>query len=526
MEKLQIAEGVASQSLEEEGRSCLPLTASEGGFTPSTACMMGARTLTERSKQGSRQLSTASLVAMACGFGGYVTYRGDNDILATNFKLQLTDSLVHDLLPRLILPVFSRDRSHIAWGRRRPFILGGVLSTIFAATTLAWSEPISVAVCTLLGISNANGWWGTVTRTVAILAIVILNISIQPLQLGLRSLHVDICPREQQAIASAWAGRFAGMGNIIGYVLGSLPLPWISGDYEAMRFRYMIYWTTFALIATSLITCYYTEEEDPLMSTYDPGLERPVYRVFRNLLDGFSQASNRVRHVYLIQFFSWLGWFGFLFYSTSFIGQLYVDEQARDNVTISSSIKDHGMRLGARANLLFAIVALATNIALPRLSEMLGSMCARARIHDKGVRSSSMLTIIWSFSQALYATSVLSTTLVSSSATATFMIAIAGISWGVTQWVPFAIIGEETAKYSIDEESAKREDENVWSVVQGGTIIGLHNTAISLPQIIAALISSAIFWVAQNLNRKHAIVWVIGWTGVPGAVAAWLAFIM
>lgn len=418
------------------------------------------------------------------------------------------------------------DRSRIAWGRRRPFILGGVLSTIFAATTLAWSEPISVAVCTLLGISNANGWWGTVTRTVAILAIVILNISIQPLQLGLRSLHVDICPREQQAIASAWAGRFAGMGNIIGYVLGSLPLPWISGDYEAMRFRYMVYWTTFALIATSLVTCYYTEEEDPLMSTYDPGLERPVYGVFRNLLDGFSQASNRVRHVYLIQFFSWLGWFGFLFYSTSFIGQLYVDEQARDNVTISSSIKDHGMRLGARANLLFAIVALATNIALPRLSKMLRSMCARARIHDKGVRSSSMLTIIWSFSQALYATSVLSTTLVSSSATATFMIAIAGISWGVTQWVPFAIIGEETAKYSIDEESAKREDENVWSVVQGGTIIGLHNTAISLPQIIAALISSAIFWVAQNLNRKHAIVWVIGWTGVPGAVAAWLAFIM
>jgi hypothetical protein len=70
MEKLQIAEGVASQSSEQEGRSCLPLTASEGGFTPSSACMMGARALAEQSKQGSRQLSTASLVAMACGFGG------------------------------------------------------------------------------------------------------------------------------------------------------------------------------------------------------------------------------------------------------------------------------------------------------------------------------------------------------------------------------------------------------------------------------------------------------------------------
>jgi hypothetical protein len=129
MEKLQIAEGLALQSLEEERRSCSSLTASEGGFTPSSACMMGARTLTEQSKLGSRQLPTTSLVAMACGFGGYVIYQSDNHILATNLKLQLTDSLVHNLLPRLILPVFSR------------YIHNPVIAHMGSCTTLWVNHP-------------------------------------------------------------------------------------------------------------------------------------------------------------------------------------------------------------------------------------------------------------------------------------------------------------------------------------------------------------------------------------------------
>jgi solute carrier family 45 protein 1/2/4 len=327
-------------------------------------------------------------------------------------------------------------------------------------------------------------------------------------------------------MASAWASRFAGVGNIIGYVLGSLPLPWISSDYEAMRFRYMVYCTTFALITTSFISCYFTEE-NPQMSTYEPGVTRQVYRIFQYLMDGFSQTPKRVRQVFLIQFFSWTGWFGFLFYSTSFIGQLYVDEQTRNNVTISSSVKDHGMRLGARANLLFATVALATNIVLPSLSCMWKSMSESSGIHKNKLHdSSSQLSNIWSFGQAVYVMSVLSTTMVSSSTTGTFLIAIAGFSWGVTQWVPFAIIGEETARHCIDIESVKTEDDNVWSVVQGGRIMGLHNAAISIPQTIAALVSSAIFWISQKLHNGNALQLVIGWTGIPGAVAAWLAFMM
>lgn len=359
------------------------------------------------------------------------------------------------------------------------------------------------------------------------MSIILLNISIQPLQLGLRSLIVDLCPREQQSMASTWASRFAGVGNIIGYILGSVPLPWIYSDYEAMRFRYMAYCAILTLITTSLFNCCYNEEEDPRLSMYESEDEYKICRIVQYVAEGFSQTSKRVRRVFLVQFFSWTGWFGFLFYSTNFIAKLYIDEQVKANVRISPSLKDHGMMLGARASLLFAIVALATNIVLPNLSKIAKSITAMTTPHrERAHHPSPQLSIIWGFGQVVYAISVLSTTIVSSSTTGMFLVAIAGFSWGVTQWIPFAIIGEETARHCIKNESSGSEKDDLWSMAQGGRTMGLHNAAMSVPQIIAALISTAIFWTAQKLNDEGAIVWVIGWTGIPGAVAAWLAFKM
>ena len=326
-------------------------------------------------------------------------------------------------------------------------------------------------------------------------------------------------------MASAWASRFAGIGNIVGYILGSLPLPWIFGDYETMRFRYMVHCTNFALVTTSFISCYYTKEENPHMSSYDPGMEQKPYRVFQYIMESFLETSQRVRRVYLVQFFSWVGWFGFLFYSTSFISQLYIDEQAKDSVAITSSLKDHGMRIGAKANLFFAIVALATNIVLPRLSTISESMTSSANNFDeKANHPNYHLHIIWGFGQLVYVISVLSAALASSSTTGTLSIAAAGFSWGVTQWIPFAIIGEETARRHISDDFTESEVDRVWSMTQGGRIMGMHNAAISVPQIIAAVVSSAIFGVAQNSGRENAIAWVIGWSGFPGAIAAWLCF--
>jgi solute carrier family 45 protein 1/2/4 len=401
------------------------------------------------------------------------------------------------------------------------------VATIFAATTLAWAENISAVCCTPFHTCEDEKKLATITRSVAILSVILLNASIQPLQLGLRSLNIDLCPREQQSIASAWASRFAGMGNIIGYVLGSLPLAWFSNDTETVRFRFMVHCTIVVLIATSLITCHSTEEEIPQIPTYEPVSDHKVYQIFQDIVDGFARTSQRVRHVYLVQFFSWMGWFSFLFYSTSFTSQIYLSEQGRDGIAINSLLKDHGMRIGAMANLLFAIVALVTSIVLPLLSRASTAMESSANIFEEKLHHpSSQLHIIWGFGQLVYVTSVISMVITSSTMVGVFMIAIAGFSWGVTQWVPYAIIGEEVTTHQTNDSSVRRGDDGGWSVIQGGKIMGMHNSAISVPQIIAAVVSSAIFWIAQALGKENAMAWIIGWSGIPGSIAAWLAFIM
>lgn len=549
------AEDRVSMSLREEGHSSLSPSLSRNGFICSSASMMVPAAILGNSKRENQKLPIRSIIAMTCGIGGYASCRTDcvNTEAELSCRLQILwstifshgspylfslgisttqSSLVWATAPicgSIVQPIVGviSDQSRISWGRRRPFILGGVMATVFAAMMLAWAESISEALCTLFGISGTDAMRPTITRSVAILAVILLNISIQPLQLGLRSLSVDVCPQEQQSAASAWASRFAGVGNITGYMLGSLPLPWISSEREAIRFRYMVYCTVVALITTTFINCYYTEEEDPRMSAFEPGVERRTYRILRLIMGTFSETSQRVRRVFLVQFFSFLGWFGFLFYSTSFISQLYVDEQAKNNITTNASLRDHGMRIGAMANLLFAIVALATNILLPRLAHIATSMDSTTTSHEKKKYDPfSRLRIIWGFGQLVYVVSVFSTVLVSSSTTGAFIIAIAGFSWGITQWVPFAIIGQEAARFQSKDDSTTGEDDCIWSSVQGGRIIGMHNAAISVPQIIAALISSVIFWVTREVDRESATVWVIGWSGFPGAIAAWLAFVM
>lgn len=419
------------------------------------------------------------------------------------------------------------DRSRISYGRRRPFILGGMLATILTTTILAWITPISSSLGKLFGINSSNEARAAITQCATIITVVLLYIAIQPLQLGLRSLSLDVCPPEQQPIASAWASRSAGVGNIIGYVLGSLRLAPFSSSYEAWNFRYMIYFTTITIFVTSLITCYFVEEETPQTPSQEKEIYRPSLETLEYIREGFSAMSPRTRRVCNIQFFSWMGWSGFLFYSTSFISQLYINDQPTIDTEMESTLWSEGTRIGSTASLLFAIVALGTSIVLPKLLTVLASNSLLFGGYSKPWHLTfSKIHIVWGIGQLIYVISLLSTFLISSRTAGTYMVSISGLSWGITQWVPFAMIGEEAAGRQIESDIGFEEDDKKRSVSQAGSIVGMHNAAISAPQIIAALASSTIFWVAHKLDLENPIEWVFRCSSLPAATAAWLAFTM
>ena len=365
-----------------------------------------------------------------------------------------------------------------------------------------------------------------------VICITLLNLSTQLLQSGLRALIVDVCPSEQQIFASAWAGRFIGISNILGYMLGSLPLGFISHDNEAWRFRFLSLLSVAVLVCTVLITTYFIREENPRESVYELQEGMLLLRTFRNLKDGWSSMTSHARRICFVQFFAWMGWFGFLFYSTSYVGRLYLTESRRRGVEHFDLLGDAGIRLGTFASLLSAVTALATTVIAPHAASMNSelSLSKRSMLKGLGSRIGSgrwrQTHIMWAMSLLLYAFCTFCTIFVSSTNAAILVIALTGVSWGVTQWAPFALLGEEIATHQAERDSASEKGGRQWMTSQSGAIMGIHNAAISIPQIVAALGSSFTFLLFEG-NRSgedDGIAWVLRTSGVPALVAAYFAW--
>ena len=445
------------------------------------------------------------------------------------FHLGITESqssLVWAIAPicgALVQPIVGvvADNFQSRWGRRRPFILAGMVGVALSLTALAFMGNIS-RYLEALSAPHFDTSFTKSNRIGAITCITFFSLSVQLLQSGLRALIVDVCPLEQQTLASAWAGRLAAIGSIFGYILGSLPLDAGSLESETRRFRFLSFVSVAVLVCTVGITSWWIHEEDSRGMTHRSPDESLFFHVSRNLMHTWSSMTSQARHTCFVQFFAWMGWFGFLFYSTSYVGRLFLTESRRHGVEHFDRLEDAGIRLGTFASLLAAIMALATTTAIPYITSMhmIPSQYGESMLEksQRRIRSQwwQQTHNVWAMSLLLYVLCNFSTFFISSTYAAISVVTLTGVSWGITQWAPFALLGEEIAVQRANEE---------WTTSNSGAIMGIHNTAISIPQIIAALGSSVIFRLSEGHGsiEGHGIALVLRASGAAALVAAYLA---
>jgi solute carrier family 45 protein 1/2/4 len=213
-----------------------------------------------------------------------------------------------------VVGAMSDNCSH-PWGKRRPFILTGTLILVCAMLLTAWAEEITTI---LSGISRSGNvlddqhrgdlfWDLLIFVNVCILA---ANLAIQPVQMGLRALIVDLIPTHQQGQAHAWIARLNLAGSIVGYGMGSVDLTKAFGFLGQSHFQTLCSLVCITLALCISITCYFVQETRPkqlLDFAHQPNYFSSSFRCLKKL--------DVTRSVCLAQFFCWLAWFPFLYYT-------------------------------------------------------------------------------------------------------------------------------------------------------------------------------------------------------------------
>jgi solute carrier family 45, member 1/2/4 len=369
------------------------------------------------------------------------------------------------------------------------------------------------------------------------------------------------------------ASRFVGIGSIVGYLAGYANLStffWWLGDSQ---FKDLCAIASIILAVTVSISCVSISERDPRLEG-PPAKDKPgVLSFFRKIFTSIKRLPPQTKKVCQVQFCAWIGFFPMLFYTSSYIGELYAEPFLEENPNMTpeelDKLYETATQVGTFAMLIWSITGLLTNVFLPffiaptydiqpvAASEGNGEP---SNIKDYEEEQKSWLDYLvipgftlrraWMLGQCLFTGSMLCTVFVRTVTAATILIGLVGITWAITLWAPWAIISSEISRreetrrlqrqraastdggpittldgYSDENRDRDLEDED--DADQAGVILGIHNMAIAAPQIIATVVSSIIFRFFQKPRGTpgdHSIAIVLALGGITVLISVFFIY--
>ncbi|CZT17729.1 uncharacterized protein RCC_03566 [Ramularia collo-cygni] len=499
-------------------------TYAEDGRHDSETPLLG-RDTTESSQDDKTKFSIGFLIALTCINGGLQVFfstvmanlapylQGLGLSKSTTAAIIISIPLSGAIIGPSVGTLSDRLRSR--WGRRRPIILTGAFLTIASLTLLAWTEQLVhlIAGC---GDHDSRQCGAGVEKAVVALAVIftiLLAISVQPVQAGCRALTVDIAPSHEQTRASAYASRIQGAMAIFSFWASSLTFPEIPGLESLTQFQALSCLNFITLGSTVLLTCLVVGEEDSRRPSAEV-TKRTILGFFREIWRNVRFLPERIRMACQVQFASWMAWFPLLFYTTTYIGEL--DKTAEQKTSNSGN---QLAQAGSIGSLSFAIVGFIAVLTLPVIT---------SRFFP--TNNNKILIKLWTFTQPLLGLLLLLTLASTSPWQGIVLVALAGIPWAVTQWVPWALIGYETSRLGLttgggvtesSDESATTTKED--GDAQSGAILGIHNLAISLPQVLSGAVSIVSYGIAEKAGSEVPTAWVLASSGLAAFVAGYLA---
>ncbi|TPX45225.1 hypothetical protein SeMB42_g03687 [Synchytrium endobioticum] len=392
-------------------------------------------------------------------------------------------------------PLIGAYSDKLTWkiGRRRPFILCGGIAALASLWVIVYAKNIAYNFIDDPVEFQKMAIWLAVGGFYA------LDFSINAVQACCRALLVDVVCTEQQGTISAIGGLMNNLGNLLGYAAGWLPLPVYFPILGHSQFQSLCSTAAIVFLVTVGITCIWTRERPkesrdtgysngpssvvssaPLSpaSTHSRRTIRKPERWYKPLTDisnAFWHCPPAIQAICNVQFWSWLGWFPFLFYATTWVAQ------HAPTASSTSDSMDVGIRAGSFALLLSSTVSLIVLGIAPIIRRASNSVATDSEGTPNETDSSllsnaskswaQMFTLpkIWSASEFWYAFVMWATFFTNDLESAVVLVTCTGLSWGVTLWAPFTLIGEYVTKQLDSEEVLYQGQSEDWEYIHSPT---------------------------------------------------------
>ncbi|CAB4476011.1 sugar transporter [Rhizophagus irregularis] len=436
------------------------------------------------------------------------------------------------------------DKSTYKLGRRRPFIIVGGFLVCLSMAGIAYSREWAKVYLGMINSKNGDDRdeANKIAVYIAVLAFYCLDFSINAVQASCRALILDIPPLYQQETGNAWAGRMLHIGNVIGYFTGFLDLTALFPMLGDTQLKVLCIVACVIFILSLLITSLSVKEK--VFEAIDD--DKPWWHTIVYIYKAFRYLPVPIQRICNVQFFAWMGWFPFLFFSTTWVAEIYAQTHPTEDPNDEDFIYK-ATRAGSFGLLLFSFVSVAAGVIIPLFTPSTYPSRNPFTVYNIYIASHIIFFII-----------MMTTFFVRTEYHAISVIASVGVPWAIAMWIPFALVGEFVQKENVEaivENTHVRPIENpdiehVSSIASSssssplvtpdeqneeeeefdaGMMLGVHNMYIVFPQFVISLISSGIFKLFNansedvEIGNNDAVGWVLRFGGFMALIAAILS---
>lgn len=252
----------------------------------------------------------------------------------------------------------------------------------------------------------------------------------------------------------------SSIGHLIGYVAGAVDLEKITGSFLGdTQFKKLTVIAAVSILGASAVTCWAVTERVLVDVRHDPNQRGGKFKVVFQIWSTILNLPPRIRAICMVQLWAWIGWFPFLFYGTTWVGETYYRYDVPEDAKSSDALGDIG-RIGSTALVIYSCITAAGSWVLPlvirspeddqfthRPPQSIASYLEKLNKYKP-----SLLTA-WMFGNGLFAFALYLAPFATSFRFATVIMCICGLPWTITMWAPPTFLGVEVNKLSGGAES-------------------------------------------------------------------------